>query len=45
MVTDRVPLLARQLRLPSSVFVIRPIEDIPVKPSGKYDYKALEVLG
>lgn len=36
--------LARRLRLPSTVFVTRPVDSIPLKSSGKIDYKALELL-
>jgi acyl-coenzyme A synthetase/AMP-(fatty) acid ligase len=36
--------LAQRLRLPSTVFVIRLVDSIPLKSSGKIDYKALELL-
>ena len=36
--------LALRLRLPSTVFVTRPVDSIPLKASGKIDYKALELL-
>jgi acyl-CoA synthetase (AMP-forming)/AMP-acid ligase II len=43
-VTDRVPVLARRLQLPSAVFVTHVVEDIPFKTNGKCDYRALERL-
>jgi acyl-coenzyme A synthetase/AMP-(fatty) acid ligase len=36
--------LAQRLRLPSTVFVTKPVDSIPLKSSGKIDYKALELL-
>jgi acyl-CoA synthetase (AMP-forming)/AMP-acid ligase II len=36
--------LAQRMRLPSSVFVTKPVDSIPLKSSGKIDYKALEML-
>jgi hypothetical protein len=36
--------LAQRMRLPSTVFVTRPVDSIPLKSSGKIDYKALEML-
>ena len=42
---ERVTRLAHRLHLPSAVFVTRLVEDIPLKASGKIDYKALERLG
>jgi len=36
--------LAQRLRLPTSVFVTRPVDAIPLKPSGKIDYTKLERL-
>jgi acyl-coenzyme A synthetase/AMP-(fatty) acid ligase len=36
--------LAQRMRLPSTVFVTRAVDSIPLKSSGKIDYKALELL-
>jgi acyl-coenzyme A synthetase/AMP-(fatty) acid ligase len=43
-VKTRAAQLAQRLRLPSTVFVTRPVDSIPLKSSGKIDYKALELL-
>jgi hypothetical protein len=41
-VTRMIPGLAQSLRLPSTVFVVRSLERLPLRPSGKIDYRALE---
>jgi acyl-CoA synthetase (AMP-forming)/AMP-acid ligase II len=43
-VAARLPELVLRLRLPSHVFSVRSIETIPLKVTGKIDYKALECL-
>jgi acyl-CoA synthetase (AMP-forming)/AMP-acid ligase II len=43
-VAELVPKLAQRIQLPSTHFVTRVVETLPLKPSGKIDYKALEQL-